>query len=96
MLTEEELLAKLAKHGRYYEEHYKDPGFGRGPCTKGWLVKYAESSKEYVVSLSEAAGNYAGGESKEKRFKSPSRALAYTKKIEEHCHKLMKERNNSR
>lgn len=57
-----------------------DGGWGRGPCTAGWLITNNDGVLE--VSLTESDGNYAGGTSRTKICASIDSAMLYADRLE--------------
>lgn len=43
------------------KECYRDNGWGRGPCTKGWRLQKLNHGR-FIVKFWEEDGNYAGGD----------------------------------
>lgn len=60
MNRSENLLKEVNEKRKLSQEHYRDRGWGRGDCTKGWSIE-AEGYGKYTVSYWDNEGNYAGG-----------------------------------
>lgn len=46
--------------GTHTKEVYRDPGWGRGPCTKGYTLTSLDRFR-WNIDFWEEDGNYAGG-----------------------------------